>query len=179
MVDPQNHILLVEPDVQLSAELSRTLFGQGNKVTQAHSVDQAYKLLKKFGYQLVICEMGRNNGKAEKLLQYINENTPVTPVIVTTGQNSVDDAMTAVRAGAFDVLTKPLSQAGLEAAVQRAMKQVHLTNAYDYLRRQQPFIYRFDHVVAESPKMVELLDQAARVAPLRRHRAFDRGNRHR
>ena len=165
MVDPQNHILLVEPDVRLGDELSRTLFSQGNKVTQASSTEKAYTLLKKHGYQLIICDMGQNSDEAAELLSYVNENTPVTPVVVTTDYNSVNDAMAAVRAGAYDVLLKPLNQERLLAAVKRAMKQVHLTNAYDYLRRQQPFVYNFDHVVAHSPNMVELLDQASRVAP--------------
>ena len=165
MVNPHNHILLVEPDTQLSDQLSRTLFSRGNKVTQASSVEQAYKLLKKHGYQLVICEMGETNGEAKALLGYVHENTPSTSVIVTTDYNSVNKAMAAVRAGAFDVLLKPLSEERILAAVNRAMKQMQLSHAYDYLRRQQPFVYNFEHVVAKSPNMVELLDQAARVAP--------------
>jgi DNA-binding NtrC family response regulator len=160
-----NHILLVEPDLELGQEMSRVLFEEGNRVTQAQNNDQALKLLKKNGYQVVICEQDQGGGPCEVLLSYVRENTPVTPVIVTAEQGSVNEAVGALRAGAFDFITKPVNHDQLKDSITKALRETHLSNAYDYLRRQQPYIYSFENIIAKSDSMLALLEQAAKLAP--------------
>lgn len=116
-------ILVVDDDLALRAILSMTLESEGCLVSQAENVEQAKTHLLQGGFSLVLLDLGLppNEHTPEQgieLLNWIVQQGYHLKVIVLTGQE--DTAYACIKAGAFDYLTKPVSEAQLLNAVQRA-----------------------------------------------------------
>jgi DNA-binding NtrC family response regulator len=160
----KNHILVVDDDLQTRELIANALLEQGHTVTRAKSAEEALELLKNKGFHLVVTDVRMPGKSGMEVLAYVKENIPGTPVIVTTGYGSVDQAVLAMRQGAYDFQEKPINIEHLNHTIIRALRETALSNAFDYLRRTQPYIYKFGKLVAESDSMKRLLDQAAKIA---------------
>ncbi len=160
-----SHILLVEDDPELSSILISALEMEGHNVAHATDEDQAKELLAKSVFQLVIADYRLPDGDGMEVLRHVREEAPHTPVVVMTGFGSVETAVEAMRLGAYDFHEKPLNLEHMLFTVRRALEKASLSHAYDYLRHEQPFIYRLDNILAESEAMKQVLEQVARVAP--------------
>src|SRR5437660_1385046 len=77
---------------------------------------------------------------------------PVT-VIVTTGYGSIDEAVQAIRMGAYDFLTKPIDVDNLRLVLQRALRDRALQDEVAMLRAQLQARYQFHNVLSKNPKM--------------------------
>jgi len=163
---PASHILLVDDDDQLRKVLGESLYLEGHRVTEADGLDQALELLKEHVFHLVISDLRMPAvGQGLELLTHVQEYSPHTEVIIMTGFGTVDTAVEAMRAGAFDFHEKPLNLQHMLLTVDRALEKASLHHAYDYLRHEQPYIYSLEHIQAESEAMKEVLRQVARVSP--------------
>ena len=161
----QDHILLVDDEPGLRKLIAASLEAAGFQVSQAGSGVEAMDLLTANVFQAVVAELGIPGKSGLELLAHIQENFPHTPVIIITEFGSVEAAVEAMRRGAFDFMKKPLNLEHLILTVRGALKKASLSHAYDYLRREQPYIYRLDEIQADSPVMKMVLEQAERVAP--------------
>jgi len=163
---PASHILIVDDDDHLRAILSEALAMEGHRVAEAADVTSALESLKNHVFQLVISDLRiPEAGEGLEVLAHVQEYSPHTEVIIMTGFGTVDSAVEAMRAGAFDFHEKPLNLEHMLLTVDRALEKAALHHAYDYLRHEQPYIYRLDNILAESDAMKEVLRQAARVSP--------------
>jgi DNA-binding NtrC family response regulator len=98
------------------------------------------------------------------VVSYVREHYPHAPVIVLGETGEVNLAVEAMRRGAFDFHEKPLHLDRLLLATQRALEKASLHKAFDYLRHEQPYIYRLENILAQGPVMRQVLDQVVRVA---------------
>ncbi len=162
---PINHILLVEDDRGQSQLVAEALSADGHRVTQAGDQIQAMELLRNHGFQMVITDLGLPGGDGLEIISYVQEHTPHTPVIVISGMGSMGSAVEAMRRGAFDYHEKPVNLEHLLLSVDRALEKATLHKAFDYLRHEQPYIYRLENILCFSPGMRQVLDQVRRVAP--------------
>ncbi|MGD9125067.1 MAG: sigma-54 dependent transcriptional regulator [Desulfarculaceae bacterium] len=160
-----SHILLVEDDNETRALVASALELEGHRVSQAADSEEALDLLKRHGFQLVLTDLYMPGADGMRIVDQLQEISPRTPAIVMTGMGTVDVAVRAMRRGAFDFLEKPLSMDKLRFAVRRALERAALSYAQDYLRREQPYIYRLDNILAESEAMKRVLERVARIAP--------------
>ena len=163
---PASHILIVDDDDQLRKVLGESLSLEGHKVAEANGLEQALEILKDHVFQLVISDLRMpESGEGLELLAYLQEYSPHTEVIIMTGFGTVDNAVEAMRAGAFDYHEKPLNLEHMLLTVDRALEKASLHHAYDYLRHEQPYIYKLESILAESEAMQQVLRQVSRVAP--------------
>ena len=88
---------------------------------------------------------------------------PVT-VIVTTGYGSIDDAVQAIRMGAYDFLTKPIDVDNLRLVLQRALRDCALQDEVAMLRAQLQSRYQFHNVLSKNPRMHAAFELIANVA---------------
>ncbi len=160
---PLNHILLVENDLAQRAVVRHALDSAGHRVTEATDGELAAKMLNDQGFQLVITDMLPPGQDGLGVVSYVKEHTPHTPVIVVGDAGAVNLAVEAMRRGAFDFQEKPLNLDRLLLAVQRALEKASLHRAFDYLRHEQPYIYRLENILARSQAMKLVLDQVTRV----------------
>ena len=161
----QNHVLIVDDDADLRALMRAAFSTAGYRVDMAEDGEAALAMLVQHGYHLVITDLNMPGLSGTEVVAYIREHTPQTPVIVLTGFGSVDTAVEVMRAGAYDYIEKPLKLEMLKLAAARALDKAALDHAYNYLRHEQPYIYRLNEIIAESPAMREVIGQVEKVAP--------------
>jgi DNA-binding NtrC family response regulator len=98
------------------------------------------------------------------VLKHIKTQFPATTVIVLTAFGTVETAVEAMKAGAFDYLTKPVDNEELLLAVNRALETARLREEVCNLRMSVSRKFGFENILGHSPKLLYVLDVAARAA---------------
>jgi len=109
-----------EPDLLDLADL--TLARMGLNVDRATTVQDALQHLKGRTYDLCLTDMRLPDGDGLEIVRNIGQHAPATPVAVITAFGSADNAVAALKAGAFDYLSKPISLDQLRTLVRTALK---------------------------------------------------------
>ena len=99
-----------------------------------------------------------------EFLKYIKSKDTDLPVIVITGDNSIETAVESMKEGAFDYITNPFEEDTLLIAVKKALKMRSLTMENRYLRKELESHFNFGNIIGNSPKMLEVLLLAGDVA---------------
>lgn len=152
-------ILIVddEPRMRLSLEaLLRTL---GLETESAQSGQEALALLSLNGFELALLDVGLPDMSGHDLMDRMKAKNPDLPVIVITGNVSLDSALGALKRGAYDYLRKPFEPDELLRTVQNALNQRKLRAEKEEIRKkliQSEEKYRY--LVQNSPDMIYTLD---------------------
>ncbi len=101
-------------------------------------------------YDIIFMNVKPSNSSTFNLLKKTHNQSPYTPIIITSKSEQTDLVVQAIKLGAYDFIASPLCQARIQMIVQKAIQQRKLSNEIDYLRRSQDIIYNFDSIVAES-----------------------------
>ncbi len=109
-----------EPDIRSLLEI--TLSRMQLDTESAENVTQAKQKLATQNYDLVLTDMNMPDGNGIDLVIHIQQNCPQTPVAVITAYGSMDTAITALKAGAFDFVSKPIELTRLRELVATALK---------------------------------------------------------
>lgn len=114
-------ILVVDDDPQMRLALSEALRKVGYSVSTAQDGRTGKELISKGHFDLVITDVRMPGSDGFDLLRHIKEKFPLLPVILITAYASVDSAVSAIKAGAFDYVEKPFSVESLYSKVKRAL----------------------------------------------------------
>lgn len=115
-------ILLVEDDVAFCKMLEKFLTKQGYDVRATHSGEEAFALIHKEAFDLVLTDVRLPNKDGNFILEEIRTNFPETQVILMTGYAEVNFAVDAIKKGAFDYISKPVQPDKLLGIIQKALK---------------------------------------------------------
>lgn len=117
-----NRVLVIddEPDIRELIEL--TLTRMGLEADCAGSVAEARACLESESYQLCLTDMRLPDGDGLEIVRYAAENSAELPVAVITAFGSAENAVAALKAGAFDYLSKPVGLEQLRALIKSALK---------------------------------------------------------
>jgi DNA-binding NtrC family response regulator len=99
-----------------------------------------------------------------ELLRTLKEKDPEVPVIIMTGFGTIESAIEAIKAGAFDFITKPFKLDRLLIIIQNALEKRRLFHENRYLRQQLENRYSFANIIGKSPKMQEVFRLIEQVA---------------
>lgn len=113
-------ILLVEDDPLMAQSLVGLLEQDGYDVANVSTVAEAMQILRGSVFGVVIAEMAPPDGDGFDLLRHVRSSYPATPVILVTSYGTIGSAVEAIKSGAFDYLTKPLTHDEIRNAVVRA-----------------------------------------------------------
>jgi two-component system response regulator PilR (NtrC family) len=114
--------LIVDDETDIRELLSMTLERMDVETFSASSFEEAKSMLKLRPYALCLTDMQMPNGTGLDLVNYINEFHLGLPVAVITAHASADNAVSALKAGAFDYLAKPISLKQLRPVIESALK---------------------------------------------------------
>ena len=103
-----NHVLIVDDEADIRELLVITLMRMGIEATTAQGCKEAITRLKERAYDLCLTDMRLPDGDGMSVLSHIAENYGDTPVAVMTAYGSTDNAVAALKAGAFDYISKPI-----------------------------------------------------------------------
>ncbi len=117
-----DHALIIDDEPDIRELLEITLMRMGLDTASAGSVKEAKALLQARPYQLCFTDMNLPDGNGIDLVTYIQQNYPDTPVAMITAYGSIETAIQALKAGAFDFISKPLELAHLRDVVTCALK---------------------------------------------------------
>ncbi|NWG32479.1 MAG: sigma-54-dependent Fis family transcriptional regulator [Rhodocyclaceae bacterium] len=114
-------VLIVDDEADIRELLDMTLARMGLACDCAASVAEASRLLRENSYQLCLTDMRLPDGDGLELVREIEAHYPTLPVAVITAHGSTENAVAALKAGAFDYLAKPVSLAQLRTLVKSAL----------------------------------------------------------
>ncbi len=160
------HRILVVDDDSASCELMEAVLQRlGHQAQSASSGPEALALLEDNEFDVVLTDVAMGEMDGLEVCRRVAEIRPGLPVVVVTGQGSLEVAIAAIRAGAYDFVTKPVDDKLLAPCVSRAAQSRMLQREVERLRREVDGARPFDDVVGTSPAMRRVYDLVARVAP--------------
>jgi two-component system response regulator PilR (NtrC family) len=118
----QPKVLVVDDEPDLLELLELTLSRMGLDTTRAESVSDAVRLLDREPFDLCLTDMRLPDGEGLRVVEYISQKAIDVPVAVITAFGSAENAVAALKAGAFDYLSKPVALEQLRALVKQALK---------------------------------------------------------
>jgi len=116
-------------------------------------------------YDLALLDMKLPDMDGMDILRTIEREKLSVYIIVMTGYSTVQNAVDAMKLGAFDYLAKPFSDDELVLAVERAIEKKRLVDENLSLRKERLDRFGFNNIVGENPKILEIFDQIEKVAP--------------
>jgi DNA-binding NtrC family response regulator len=115
-------ILIVDDDRETTRFMSELLAGENRELMTATSADAAMASIRQGGVDLLISDINLNDRRTGlDLLRAFREENPAGQVVLISGFGTLETAIEAVRAGAFDYISKPFSIAEVKATVDRAL----------------------------------------------------------
>jgi two-component system response regulator PilR (NtrC family) len=160
---PRARLLVVDDEESLLEFLALLFREQGYEVDTASSVAEARELVTR-DYDLCLCDVLMPDGNGLDLLREIKAAERPTAVVVMTAYTSTRSAIEAMKAGAFDYVSKPFDVEELKVVCQRALEQAALRDENVYLRRELSQRYTFANIIGKSAKMQAIFTLVERVA---------------
>jgi DNA-binding NtrC family response regulator len=160
-------ILLVDDDRHLAESMADWLREMSHTVETAENLTDAGAHLSKTRFDLVITDLRLGDEDGFSLINRIRTKHPDTAVLVVTGYATPSTAVEAVRAGAFDLLTKPLIDQELSLAIQRAVAQREITRENERLRTQLDRRSGLENILSHDYRMLKIFDVIDSVADAR------------
>lgn len=164
---PKEKILIVDDEKSIREFLEIMLKKEGYKVGSAVSAEEALKLFNNSNYELVISDIKMSGMDGVELLRKIKEINPETIVLMITAYASVDTAIDAMKAGAYDYITKPFNVDEVKHIIRNALDRRRLETENILLKKELKSRYSFASLVGTSPKMLEIYGFIKRVANTR------------
>ena len=157
-------ILLVEDKPELRAMLRKALERAGYSVEEAPDGSAAIEKVRTRRYLLVLSDLKLPGHSGIEVLREAKRAEPTLPVILLTAYGSVEEAVTAMKDGAFDFIQKPVDLDHLKVLLDRAAKQQELLRENLLLRSEYAARYGFPQIVGEHATMKEATRMTQRIA---------------
>ncbi|MFZ0886398.1 MAG: sigma-54 dependent transcriptional regulator [Candidatus Acidiferrales bacterium] len=154
------HILIIDDDANTLASLARAFRLAGHEATVCDNAARALELAKAERFDLILSDVVMPGRDGIALLQDFKSIGLTTPVVMMSGQASIEVAVKATRLGASDFLEKPISSEKLLLTVENALRLKHLEEENRDLKRR----LGRHHIVWASPAMKEVMAQVEHVA---------------
>ena len=157
-------LLLVDDDPLIVNSLSEFLKLEGYAVDTAPDGAQAIEMLAVNRYNVVLTDVNMPRTNGLELLRKIRNHYPDVVVLVITGYGTIENAVEAVKMGAFEYLTKPIIDDEIRVTIQKALKQQTLLSENYLLKQQLGMRYGLDNIVGHDYKMLKIFDLVEAVA---------------
>src|SRR6202167_1102904 len=157
-------VLLVEDKAELQAMLRKALERNGYTVEEAPDGNTAIDKIRSRRYLLILSDLKLPGNSGLDVLRESRRVEPTLPVILMTAYGSVEEAVTAMKDGAFDFIQKPVDLDHLKLLLERAARQQELLRENLLLREEYALHYGFPRIVGEHPSMKDASQMTQRVA---------------
>jgi two-component system response regulator AtoC len=157
-------VLVVDDDPALCDFLAEALPKRGYAPGCWSSADEAMALLEKKDFDLVVTDLNLGGTNGIALCERIAAARPDVPVVVLTAFGSIETAVAAIRAGAYDFLSKPVDLDTLCLMLERAVRHRALRQEVTRLRQTVCDVQGFSNLLGTSPAMRAVYDLLERAA---------------
>ena len=160
-------LLLIDDDRHLLESMASWLGEQGYEIDTAAGFRAALEKIDTQPFDLVLADIRLGDGDGFDILAHCRQNHPQLSVILLTGYGTVETGIEALRAGAFDLLTKPLIDQELEMAIDRALSQQQVIAENKQLKEQLDSRYGIGNIVGADHRMQRVFDMIGSIADTR------------
>ena len=160
-------ILTIDDEENIRNGLADNFELEGYEVKQAASGEEGLKLIAEGGIDLVITDLRMDGISGSEVVKKVTSEYPGIPIIVLTGHGSIDDATAALKAGAFDFLTKPLDLDHLNKIVKNALQGKILAEENRQLQAKLLKSQNGDEMVGKSDSLSRVRQMISKAAPSR------------
>ena len=157
-------ILVVDDEQHQRNVLAGYLRKKKYVVFEASSAQEGIEHVKSEAVNIVLTDFKMPDKTGYELLKEIHELSPETGVVLMTAFGTIEGAVDAMRAGAYDYLTKPIDLEELELLIQRIGERQQLISENRLLKEQLADKFKFGGIISQSAAMDEVLNTAGRVA---------------
>ncbi|GHT52254.1 acetoacetate metabolism regulatory protein AtoC [Spirochaetia bacterium] len=158
-------LLIVDDEKNIREGLAAALEMDGHEAITAADGTEGWKLFGRGDIDLVITDLRMPGMTGEELLRRIGTESPGLPVIVLTGHGTVENAVAAMRDGAYDFLTKPVNLDRLSLLVKRALQNRELVLKHRRMEEELEHQKQFETIIGTSAPMRKVFDTINRAAP--------------
>ncbi len=160
-------LLLVDDDRHILDSMADWLREQGYQVTEAASRHEAIRQLETTPFDLVLADVRLQDGDGFEVLAHCRKHHPGTTVIMLTGYGTIETGIEAIRAGAFDLLTKPLIDEELLLSINRALSQRQVLEENKKLKEQLDLRFGMENIIGHDHRMLKIYDMIDSIADTR------------
>src|SRR6187399_3397862 len=157
-------ILIADDHETLRRTLVQSLAENGHEVDEAPNGNAAIEKLHEGAYDVVVSDLRMGGSTGIEVLKTAKALHPACAVVLMTAFGSVNTAVEAMKAGAFDYVQKPFEIEEMEVKVQKALELRRMQHEIDYLRHAQGGIYEFDNIIGSSGALSAVLGVVKKVA---------------
>jgi two-component system response regulator AtoC len=158
-------VLIVDDDESMCGMLESGLKPSGYETASCNTADAAFELIQTRDFDVVITDVRMKRVNGLELCKRIAQNRPDIPVIVITAFGSMETAVHAMRAGAYDFITKPFDLDTIRLTVKRAAERRALAKKIQRLEQALRETRQFEGMIGTSRSIREVFDLVERVAP--------------
>ena len=160
-------ILTIDDEENIRNGLVDNFELEGYDVKQAANGEEGLALIAQGGIDLVITDLRMDGISGSEVVQHVTSEHPGIPIIVLTGHGSIDDATAALKAGAFDFLTKPLDLDHLNKIVKNALQGKILAEQNRELQAKLLKSQSPDEMIGKSDSLGRVRQMISKAAPTR------------
>ena len=164
MNTPQSKILIIDDDQSVCLLLEQIMTAGGYHADVTMTGADGMSALTRQEYQVVLLDLHLPDSSGIDLIARIHEHNADASVIVMTGFSSIETAVKAIKAGAYDYLQKPLYADSVMLAVTMGLERSRLLSENKYLQQTLDQRYGFEQIIAISKPMIALFDLIRKVA---------------
>ena len=163
---PAVSVLVVDDQAAIRESMVITFRREGYAVESAESGEEALDLLYRKPFDLVVTDLRLTGINGLEVLRRTKELFPDTEVVVMTAYGTIEGAVEAIKAGAYDYLTKPFQPEELTLVSERALERKGLTQRVRLLEQAVRGRHPFEEIVCASAAMSDVLKMIEQVARL-------------
>lgn len=159
-------LLIVEDDDSMAKVLERLAKENQWSYRVARNGTEALEIFNSEVVEVALIDIKLPGFSGMQLLEHLKKNNFMSEVIIITGMGTVETAVSAIKLGAYDYLTKPFDDIHKVASlIEKARERYQLVQKIRQLERQSSDQYQFEDLVGKSPKMQEIYRLVENIAP--------------
>jgi DNA-binding NtrC family response regulator len=164
MYNHEGSILVVDDEAAIRENLELLLSEANYKVAVAENGTEGLKKVESELFDLVLLDVMMPDKNGLEVLREIHQSSPETAVIMITAFGTIENAVSAIKAGATDYITKPWDNEKLLLDIRNGIQQRKLQIENRELKRALKQRYGFSNIIGKSEKMLKIFDLVSQVA---------------
>jgi len=158
------NILLIDDEATQRDILCGYLKKKGYKILSASSGEDGINITKNSSIDIILSDFKMTDLNGIQVLEQVRKINPEISFVIVTAYGTVENAVKAIRLGAFDYISKPVDLDELDLMIERIIEHKNLKSENKLLKTQLQEKYKISSIISHSPKMEEVINVAARVA---------------